>query len=177
MLTRDEIERNKSEISSLLLEINRNGMRNIIRYLEESGFYEAPCSTCRHHNWRGGLAEHCLGVYRIASEMNNKLPHDSLVIAGILHDICKASKLYFDADGVIADVPLNYWRNVDCRSRKMRGLQSDGTWEAIMLRMRNGKKSIERGRTCYGKPYIRQTNWMQVANIEYKTIEKIINTE
>ena len=101
MLTRDEIERNKSEISSLLLEINRNCMRNIIRYLEESGFYEAPCSTCRHHNWRGGLAEHCLGVYRIASEMNNKLPHDSLVIAGILHDICKASKLYFDADGVI----------------------------------------------------------------------------
>ena len=77
----------------------------------------------------------------------------------------------------MADVPLTYWRNVDCRSRKMRGLQSDGTWEAIMLRMRNGKKSIERGRTCYGKPYIRQTNWMQVANIEYKTIEKIINTE
>lgn len=101
MLTRDEIERNKSEISSLLLETNRNGMRNIIRYLEESGFYEAPSSTCRHHNWWGGLAEHCLDVYRMASEMNNKLPHDSLVIAGILHDICKASKLYFDADGVI----------------------------------------------------------------------------
>ena len=101
MLTRDEIERNKSEISSLLLETNRNGMRNIIRYLEESGFYEAPSSVCRHHNWKGGLAEHCLGVYRIALELNDKLPHDSLVIAGILHDICKASKLYYDTDGVI----------------------------------------------------------------------------
>jgi hypothetical protein len=101
MLTRDEIERNKSEISSLLLETNRNGMRNIIRYLEESGFYEAPSSTCRHHNWRGGLAEHCLGVYRIASDLNAGLPHDSIVIAGILHDICKASKLFYDSDGNI----------------------------------------------------------------------------
>ena len=40
-------------------------------------------------------------VYKIASELNNELSHDSLVIAGILHDICKASKLYYDADGNI----------------------------------------------------------------------------
>ena len=33
--------------------------------------------------------------------MNNELPHESLVIAGILHDICKASKLFYDADGNI----------------------------------------------------------------------------
>lgn len=33
--------------------------------------------------------------------MNDKLPHDSLVIAGILHDICKVSKLYYDTDGSI----------------------------------------------------------------------------
>ena len=96
-----EIEKNKRKIISLLCETKREGIENVIRYLEESGFYEAPSSICRHHNWKGGLAEHCLGVYRIASEMNNELPHESLVIVGILHDICKASKLYYDADGNI----------------------------------------------------------------------------
>lgn len=101
MLTIDDIERNKREISSLLLKTKREGIENVLLYLEESDFYQAPSSIYRHHNWRGGLAEHCLGVYKIASELNNELSHDSLVIAGILHDICKASKLYYDADGNI----------------------------------------------------------------------------
>ena len=96
-----ESEKNKQKIISLLCKTKREGIENVIQYLEVSGFYEAPSSICRHHNWRGGLAEHCLEVYRIASEMNSALPHESLVIAGILHDICKASKLYYDADGNI----------------------------------------------------------------------------
>ena len=101
MFTSSIISANKDVIISLLLETKREGIENVIHYLEESGFYDAPSSICRHHNWRGGLAEHCLGVYKIASELNNELSHDSLVIAGILHDICKASKLYYDADGNI----------------------------------------------------------------------------
>ena len=101
MFTSSIISANKDVIISLLLETKREGIENVIHYLEESGFYDAPSSICRHHNWRGGLAEHCLGVYKIASELNNELPHESLVIAGILHDICKASKLYYDSDGII----------------------------------------------------------------------------
>ena len=57
-----EIKKNKRKIISLLYETKREGIENVIRYLEESGFYEVPSSICRHHNWRGGLAEHCLGV-------------------------------------------------------------------------------------------------------------------
>lgn len=91
----------KGEIVKLLISTNREGIENVLMYFEESGFYEAPSSICRHHNWKGGLAEHCLGVYRIASELNDELPRESLIIAGILHDICKASKLYYDSDGII----------------------------------------------------------------------------
>ena len=101
MLSLNLIEYNKAKIGSLLLETKREGIEEVIHYLEESGFYDAPSSICRHHNWRGGLAEHCLGVYKIASELNSELSHDSLIIAGILHDVCKASKLYYDADGNI----------------------------------------------------------------------------
>lgn len=99
--TRDSMEHNKQNILLLLRKIKREGIENVIQYLEESGFYDAPSSIYRHHNWQGGLAEHCLGVYRIASELNNELPYESLIIAGILHDICKASKLYYDSDGII----------------------------------------------------------------------------
>ena len=73
----------------------------VLKYLDESGFYEAPSSIFRHHNWRGGLAEHCLGVYRIATQMNCGLPCDSIIIARLLHDICKASKLFYNENGLI----------------------------------------------------------------------------
>ena len=99
MLAEYKIKSNKEKIVSLLRRTDRNGIENVIQYLNESGFFEAPSSIDRHHNWRGGLAEHSLGVYRIASELNNELPKESLIIAGLLHDICKASKLYYDSKG------------------------------------------------------------------------------
>lgn len=81
----------------------RKGMENVIRYLEESRFFIIPSSLHRHHNWRGGLAEHSLGVYRIASANSACLPQDSIIIAGLLHDICKASKFYYSEDGNISE--------------------------------------------------------------------------
>lgn len=101
MLVSDTITANRSEIILLLRETKREGIENVIQYLDESGFYEAPSSVFRHHNWKGGLAEHCLGVLKIASELGRDLPFESIVIAGLLHDICKASKLYYGADGQI----------------------------------------------------------------------------
>lgn len=99
--SQDKITAIRNDIITLLLSTKRQGIENVVNYLDESGFYDAPSSICRHHNWRGGLAEHCLGVYKIASELNKKLPEESVIIAGILHDICKASKLYYDGDGII----------------------------------------------------------------------------
>ncbi len=101
MLAETEKDANKERIITLLKGVSREGIDYVLRYLEDSGFYDSPSSVCRHHNWRGGLAEHCLGVYKIASELNNELPHESLVIAGILHDICKATKLYYPKSLII----------------------------------------------------------------------------
>lgn len=92
---------NRDTIVSLLLETNRDGMECVIRYLDDSGFFIVPSSIDRHHNWQGGLAEHSLGVYRLAQKEAGDLPQDSVVIAGLLHDVCKAAKLYYDEDGVL----------------------------------------------------------------------------
>lgn len=58
-----------------------------------------PSSLNRHHNWEGGLAEHCLGVYDRLSITGEKLPRDSKIITAILHDICKVRKIYKNKNG------------------------------------------------------------------------------
>ncbi|MGM9802738.1 MAG: HD domain-containing protein [Muribaculaceae bacterium] len=101
-LTNEEIAANHEEIIALLRSTNREGIDNVINYLESTPFFEAPSSISRHHNWRGGLAEHSLGVYREASKLNNGIVAvDSLVIASLLHDVCKASLLSYNERGHI----------------------------------------------------------------------------
>lgn len=95
----EHIDANKETIISLLRSTGRENIESVIRYLEESGFFIVPSSLYRHHNWRGGLAQHCLGVYYTAKERSDGLPEDSVIIAGLLHDICKAAKSYYDKDG------------------------------------------------------------------------------
>ncbi len=101
MLTDEQIKNNSDLIISLLRSTKRDGMENVIRYLQQSGFFIVPSSVNRHHNWKGGLAEHSLGVYRLAVNNGKDVSQESIIIAGLLHDICKASKLYYDEKGVV----------------------------------------------------------------------------
>ena len=95
-LTNLIIEENKRTIIDLLQSTHRKGMDNVIHYLNDSGFFIIPSSLHRHHNWCGGLAQHSLGVYMTARENSENLPKDSVIIACLLHDICKAGKYYYD---------------------------------------------------------------------------------
>lgn len=98
MLSQEEIKNNKDRIIRLLRSTNREGMDNVIDYLETNDFFEMPSSLLRHHNWEGGLAQHCLGVYERLSKTGEDLPEDSKIITTLLHDICKAGKIYKDKD-------------------------------------------------------------------------------
>lgn len=95
----DHIEANKERIESLLRSTGREGMEEVIKYLNEHDFYRIPSSLHRHHNWEGGLAQHCLGVYDRLAQTGEKLPGESVIIAALLHDICKARKIYRDPEG------------------------------------------------------------------------------
>ena len=86
-------------IKDLLLSTERPGMKNLIEYMEDNGFFTAPCSTSHHLSTEGGLAQHSLNVYDIASNLTflmfdekKQLPkemEDSLIICSLLHDIGK----------------------------------------------------------------------------------------
>ena len=94
----------KERFIELLRSTGRQGIEEVINYLEESGFFTAPASTKYHLSFEGGLMEHCMNVYNMAvamrgpivamkPEMEEKLPEKSIIIAALLHDVCKA-KIY-----------------------------------------------------------------------------------
>ena len=99
MLPQEEIKKNKESIIRLLKSSGREGMDRVIGYLEKNNFFEIPSSLHRHHNWEGGLAQHCLGVYDRLSKTGSEIPEDSRIITSFLHDICKARKIYKDKKG------------------------------------------------------------------------------
>lgn len=88
METREEI---KERILRLLRTTNRDGIEDLIKYLETSDFFTAPASTKYHCNYEGGLAEHSLNVYRNLNELvkGKDFKSDTLIICALLHDICK----------------------------------------------------------------------------------------
>lgn len=88
----------KERIIDLLLRTKRDGMENLINWMEENGFFTAPCSTQHHLCKEGGLAEHSLNVAETMEKlyMNSlnqvEIPFDSIIICGLLHDIGKCGQ-------------------------------------------------------------------------------------
>lgn len=87
----------KSEIISLLSDINREGMSNVIAYLDKSDYFIAHCH--HHHRYEGGLADHSLDVYRKMRNLIPDLPDDSCRIVALLHDLCTSHLEGYDAIG------------------------------------------------------------------------------
>ena len=62
------IEENKEIIINNLKTINRDGIKDLLTFLEKSDFYTAPCSTKYHLNIPGGLVQHSLNVFKLFKE-------------------------------------------------------------------------------------------------------------
>lgn len=95
----------KAEFCELLRSTNRPGVDDVIADLESQGFFEAPASAGHHLNVAGGLTKHslnachaALGVWEAMSKIDpvlaNEVSRDSIIIASLLHDVCKTD-IYF----------------------------------------------------------------------------------
>ena len=95
------------QFKAKLLSTKRDGMENVIKHLDRLGFFTAPASTKFHLNVKGGLMQHSWNVCNTAlmlreqmiqmkPELAQKLPVESVIIASLLHDVCK-SNIYKDA--------------------------------------------------------------------------------
>lgn len=88
----------KEKIIELLLSTKREGMENLIGWMEENGFFTVPCSTQHHLCKEGGLAEHSMNVLELMDSLYRntlndvQIPFDSILICGLLHDIGKCGQ-------------------------------------------------------------------------------------
>lgn len=91
----------KAKFIELLKSTNRKGVDATIAALETIGFFDAPASSKHHLAEKGGLVRHSLNVCAQAQAIAaaqitlrpgiaERLPADSIIIASLLHDICKA---------------------------------------------------------------------------------------
>ncbi|MEE1207366.1 MAG: HD domain-containing protein [Muribaculaceae bacterium] len=92
---------NKERFCKILRDTGRENMDYVLEDLEALGFFEQPASVKNHYNFPGGLVEHSLKVYDMAvalrksiielrPDMEAQLPMESVAIATLLHDVCKA---------------------------------------------------------------------------------------
>lgn len=107
----------KEKFIQLLRKTNREGIEDLINFIEEkTDFFTAPASTRFHGSHEGGLLEHSMKVYEILDYKikNNVIdlhvPEDTIIIISLLHDICK----------------VNFYK-VDYRNAK----NARGEWEKV----------------------------------------------
>ena len=104
----------KEQIIELLKSTNREGMDNLIEFLEKSDFFKAPASTRFHGDHEGGLAEHSFKVYEILKEKVKiaglDISEETIIISALLHDICKTN--FYKIDYRNAKNSLGVWEKV-----------------------------------------------------------------
>ena len=113
MMKRNE---DKQNFCRLLRSTERQNVDAVIAELERLGFFESPASRKDHNSMPSGLLKHSLNVYRVALEILRDMSHllpdfeisdDSLIVASLLHDICKAPR-YLNSSQVDGEYQKNY---------------------------------------------------------------------
>ena len=88
---------NKKYVVDRLLATKREGMEDLISYMEQIGFFEAPCSGGNHLACQFGLVHHSRNVmmaaenigYALLGKVKYEEIRDSVIIAAALHDLGK----------------------------------------------------------------------------------------
>lgn len=78
--------------------IQREGIYDLLSWLEGTDFYKAPASTRYHGAYEGGLCDHSLHVYfcfrsyvkkRCEPGYHLKMSEESITLCALFHDLCK----------------------------------------------------------------------------------------
>ena len=111
----------KERFLSLGYGISRNGIMELMEWLETTDFYTCPASSKYHLSCEGGLLKHSLNVYDelkrlLAAYPEIKVSEESVCIAALFHDLCK----------------INFYKT-EMRNRK----NSSGNWEQYAVYTRS----------------------------------------
>lgn len=101
---------NKKFVVDMLMKTGREGMDGLIEYMEDCGFFSAPCSGGYHLSCEFGLVHHTRNVMELAERMGvsllggaeyNKI-QNSVIIAAALHDLGKMGQ--FDKPNYVPNI-------------------------------------------------------------------------
>lgn len=71
----------------------REGVSQLMEWLESTDFFDAPASTRYHGAYEGGLVQHSVEVFdylcALDEAFRTDLPADSVTLCALLHDVCK----------------------------------------------------------------------------------------
>lgn len=75
--------------------ITRDGLDELLKYLDRSDFYIAPASTRYHDSCEGGLVHHSIKVYNKLKDLvkvsKKTYSNETLAIVALFHDLCKVN--------------------------------------------------------------------------------------
>jgi hypothetical protein len=76
--------------------IHRDGIDDLLNYIQKSDFLIAPASTKYHGCTAGGLAEHSLNVYHCLMRLCEQhrevnVSTETITLTALFHDICKTN--------------------------------------------------------------------------------------
>ena len=125
MLSDSQIEKNKQEYLRLLGTVKREGIDKLIEWLTDTNscdFFTAPSSSVYHGNYKGGLCEHSLNVYKCLIKLRDmydkmmpefgktpvKYSDEQCIIVALLHDLCKV--LYYVPTEKFYKDDYNQWQ-------------------------------------------------------------------
>jgi hypothetical protein len=78
---------------NLLKATQRPNIEALIAFLQENAYFTSPSSHAFHGSHESGLLKHSYFVYSLyklrCKKYNLPVPEDSIIICGLLHDICK----------------------------------------------------------------------------------------
>lgn len=109
------------QFKTLLKSTNRQGVDELLNWLDSTDFKFAPASTKYHNSFRGGLLKHSLDVYYHMDDFKElniffDIKDDTKIISALLHDVCKVQCYgveYRNAkneDGQWVKVPYYTWK-------------------------------------------------------------------
>ena len=94
--------------------IQREGADELLDWLDETDFFQAPASTRFHESYFGGLVEHSRRVWDEMRRLLKAYPEvsvseETVAIVALLHDVCK----------------------IGCYKQELRNKKENGVWRSV----------------------------------------------
>ena len=107
---------NKELFVNLIKDIKREGIEDLLAWLESSTFYTDPASASYHSNYPRGLLDHSIMVYKILRALCkiNKInvSEDTIKIVSLFHDLVKVGSYDISLKNIKNERTNNKWQSV-----------------------------------------------------------------